>query len=251
MKIKLPFLTIFLSELIIAAFMYFSMSTGFMNWTNVDLFSFSLKSLQNIITFNFVHSGYSHLIANLIILISAGVVIESKLDKKDFIILFFLGSAVSAVIFVLFSPEFAVLGSSAGSVSLLCAAIITNTKKTITGIVIVGIVGFAVFSAINFSLESKQNAIENQINILEEQKENAIQQGDIVKAEQTESEIKEKQQEQKIIKEGRSVSVSIPVGFEVHLFAALFGAFYMYFFRKQIVEKNAENLSKLMQTIKK
>src|SRR3989339_2195468 len=129
-RLKIPKLTIALSLIMVIAYLVLSSMLLFADKNNISEFGFSINKMANIINYSFVHSSYAHLFANLAIIIASGIVVESALRKRDFLALFFGGAAFSAIVFCIISPQYNLVGASAGAVSLLGAAIVIDPKKT-------------------------------------------------------------------------------------------------------------------------
>src|SRR3989344_49607 len=108
-------ITIAIASIIAISFLALSGNAFFSNQENLVQFGFSMQKIWNIVVFNFVHTGYSHLIANLAMIIGAGLALEAIVKKESYLAIFFGGAAIAAFLTVLIHPEYIIVGSSAGA----------------------------------------------------------------------------------------------------------------------------------------
>ena len=194
-----------------------------------------------------MHSSYAHLFANLAIIIASGIVVESALRKRDFLALFFGGAAFSAIVFCAISPQYSLVGASAGAVSLLGAAIVIDPKKTAAYAAIALVAGYLVISGIAFYVESTQKKIAEEVIVLEQAKKEAVHLGNNAEAENISAQITKKEEASAKINKGESLKLEVPPNFEIHLIAALFGVFYVLIFRRSLVEGTALRMHHLLR----
>lgn len=71
-----------------------------------------------LITSNFIHVDYSHLIGNMIFLLLSGIIVEPKIGTIRFTIIYLLGGTVSGLFTLIYDPFVYSIGAS-GSVSTL------------------------------------------------------------------------------------------------------------------------------------
>lgn len=245
--LKVPKLTIALSLIIIIAYLLLSSMFVFANKGNMEEFGFSINKIANIINYNFVHSSYAHLFANLAIIVASGIVVESALRKRDFLALFFGGAAFSAIVFCAISPQYSLAGASAGAVSLLGAAIVVDPKKTAAYAAISLVAGYLIISGISFYAWSTQKKIAEEVIVLEQAKKEAVHLGNNAEAQKISVQIAEKEKISGKIQEGENLKLEIPPNFEIHLIAALFGALYVLIFRRSLVEGTALRIHHLLK----
>ena len=188
-RLKIPKLTIALSGIMVIAYLVLSSMLLFADKNNISEFGFSINKMANIINYSFVHSSYAHLFANLAIIIASGIVVESALRKRDFLALFFGGAAFSAIVFCAISPQYSLVGASAGAVSLLGAAIVIDPKKTAAYAAIALVAGYLVISGIAFYVESAQKKIAEEVIVLEQAKKEAVHLGNNAEAENISAQI--------------------------------------------------------------
>lgn len=240
MSIKHPQLTIILAIAVLVSFLLFSSMTLFSTQEAIENYGFSVFKPWNILFFNFVHTGFTHLLANLAMIVAAGLVLERYVRTKKIIALFFVGAGISAILFVLINPSFAVVGSSAGAVALLTAAIAIDPKKTFAYLIILFVASNVIVFGLNYQIESQQKTIVEEVQRLEVERRIAIEQGDLELAEITVAKITVKKETQKQIEKGVELT-KIPVNFEIHLFASLIGALYVFFFERKLFKRTAHN----------
>ena len=246
-RLKIPKLTIALSGIMVIAYLVLSSMLLFADKNNISEFGFSINKMANIINYSFVHSSYAHLFANLAIIIASGIVVESALRKRDFLALFFGGAAFSAIVFCAISPQYSLVGASAGAVSLLGAAIVIDPKKTAAYAAIALVAGYLVISGIAFYVESAQKKIAEEVIVLEQAKKEAVHLGNNAEAENISAQITKKEEASAKINKGESLKLEVPPNFEIHLIAALFGVFYVLIFRRSLVEGTALRMHHLLR----
>jgi membrane associated rhomboid family serine protease len=233
--------------LIIAAIIttiYISLSTMLFFATQQILINYGFWFGQpwNIIFHIFIHASYGHLITNLAMLLSAGFVVETIIGWKETAKIFFLGAAFSAIMFAIINPFNSLIGASGGAAALLSAAFLTNPKKTIVVAIIGTIIAFLISGGISIKIEEQKEKTKNEIIKLEQQKQQAVKDNNQQKIEIVQNQIETKTKEQKQIKQGIEITKKTKTNFEVHLFAGIFGALYMYIFKRKIVKETSKNL---------
>ncbi len=237
-----PKATIGLAVLLVFFFAVVSGGTLFPEQEKLSALEFSLYRPLNFFTYVFAHSGYHHLIGNLAILVAAGIAVEASLGKKHLLTIFFLGAGFSAIGFVLLKPEYSVIGSSAGAISLFTAGLLAEPKKTAAAIIISLLIGTAAVSAIDSSVEVAKQGISTEVMALAEKKEEAVKEKNFAEAEKIGEKILEKQEEADKIEKGVELRISIPPAFEIHVIAALFGALYTVLFCRKEFWKSMEKI---------
>lgn len=138
--INLPPATKYLAGLIVAchlalwlAAQYLPLNTdaiyndfGFVSarWTGEEILP--ARSLLSLVTVNFLHGGWFHLIINTVTLIAFGAGIEKLLGAKDMLIIFFASSALALLTHLAVSPSSIepVIGASGGISGLFGAILI-------------------------------------------------------------------------------------------------------------------------------
>lgn len=108
-----------------------------------DYFALSLAGLENgyvwqLLTFQFMHAGWMHLIFNSLAIFFFGRSVETILGRSRFLTVYFssgiIGGAVQ-MLFALWRPDFfggAVVGASAGAYGLVAAFAVLNWKERFT-----------------------------------------------------------------------------------------------------------------------
>lgn len=119
-------------------------------WLCVDVASFGenpfLIDIMRLVTYQFIHGSPSHLLGNFMFFMPFGLYLETKIPKKDFIILYLLSGVISALVFVLafnfsaygaevlkfmklFQGIMPLLGSSGAIFGLVVLSIVTWGKE--------------------------------------------------------------------------------------------------------------------------
>lgn len=248
---KFPIVTSVLCFALLLSFLALSTMLVFGSSQSIEMFKFSLDDLQNIVFYNFVHVDYGHLLVNLAVIIAAGLVIETRLGSRDAATVFFAGSVFSAILFVATSPDFGVLGASAGAVSMLATATAVDTKKSVAFVIATMLLATAGIFIINGYLENRASGLKAEITVLEQSRKSAIEQNDMQLAAQTQQKIEQSTVQISQIREGVELKKRIPSSTEIHVFAALFGAAYPFFFARKQLLQNTKEVLKLVGSFRK
>ncbi|PZP56554.1 MAG: hypothetical protein DI586_03385 [Micavibrio aeruginosavorus] len=139
--ISLPPATKYLAGAIIACHLILWLASKYIPQLNIDMiyndFGFvsarwtgdeilPARSLLSLITVNFLHGGWFHLIINTVTLIAFGAGIEKLLGAKDMLVIFFCSSALALLTHLAVSPSSIepVIGASGGISGLFGAILI-------------------------------------------------------------------------------------------------------------------------------
>lgn len=237
MNSKFPIITIILATSILVVFWLMSSLNFFSTESNFLIWGFSLQNIQNVFSYNFVHTGFPHLMVNLIGIITGGVILESLVRKRTILGLFFIGSGVSAILISLINPNFSIVGASAGAAALLAAAALVEPKKTIALFLGFIIFLFVLIPLVNSFIDSQTQTIETEIKALEIEKLVAQEHGNQELVKKTQETIESKLVEKQEIEKGIELSASTIINLEIHLVSALFASLYMLFFEKKLFRR--------------
>ena len=113
--------TIFITLLVLAAFVFFSNATYFIEVQQLLKLGLTSFQLQNAVHYMLIHVGYRHLAVNLVSLIAFSLVVEYCLGSRHAFAVFWISGIISGIIYVLIYPNIALIGSSAGIAGLLGA----------------------------------------------------------------------------------------------------------------------------------
>jgi len=249
-NMQIPKFTLTVSTIITIIYIYLSSMLFFATQQSLGNYGFWFGQPWNIITHIFIHASYGHLLTNLAMLLSAGFVIETIIGWKETAKIFFFGAAFAAIMFAIINPFNSLIGASGGAAALLSAAFLTNPKKAIAFAIIGTIIAFLLSGGISIKIEEQKEKTKNEILNLEQQKQQAIQEYNVQKIQIVQNQIENKTKEQQQIKQGIEITKKTKTNFEVHLFAGIFGAVYMYMFKRKIVKETAKNLFFPLKKIK-
>ena len=90
-------------------------------WLALDDAGIQAGQLWKFFTFQFIHAGPLHLLANMLLLFLAGREVEPIVGARHFLAIYGLGNLVGGVAHWLVMPEFPLLGASAGVAAVLVA----------------------------------------------------------------------------------------------------------------------------------
>ncbi|MEX2180524.1 MAG: rhomboid family intramembrane serine protease [Gemmatimonadaceae bacterium] len=74
-----------------------------------------------VVTYMFLHGGFTHLLFNMLVLFFFGSRVESRLGSRRFLILYFLSGITGAIASLIFTPNAGVIGASAGMYGVMMA----------------------------------------------------------------------------------------------------------------------------------
>ncbi len=97
-------------------------------WLALSIEGLKKKYLWQLVTFQFLHAGFLHLLFNLVALWAFGRTVEDRLGKAHFLKLYFFSGVLGGLLYALFAWQFEkffgtlpVVGASAGIFALLAA----------------------------------------------------------------------------------------------------------------------------------
>jgi membrane associated rhomboid family serine protease len=90
-----------------------------------NLFAFvpaeALRRPWTIVTYQFVHGGFGHILFNMLSLFFFGPRVESRLGNRNFIILYLVSGMMGALLSVFFAPYAAIIGASGAVFGVMLA----------------------------------------------------------------------------------------------------------------------------------
>ncbi len=245
-----PLATAFLCLSLALSFLAFSSGGIFASEDNISKYQLSVDSSHNIIFYVFQHTGYSHLIGNVAVILAAGAIVERRIGKRDALGVFFGASVFAGAIFALINTDYSIVGASAGGIALLTAAITLDPRKTIVWFALAIAVGYAMIFGMNYYVEAQKQQLTAEAKALGEVKEKALESKDAALVEETERKISERHEALGQISEGERLRETQP-SFEIHFFAALFSFAYLIAFRrKEVMESLATHWAPLFRLLR-
>ncbi|MBR2570956.1 MAG: rhomboid family intramembrane serine protease [Clostridia bacterium] len=104
-------------------------------WANRRLFSVYRASLRDPLTYIrmvahvFGHSGWEHLLSNMMYILLLGPLLEEKYGPTDLVIVMFITALLTGLVEFIFFPGTALLGASGIVFAMILLASITSTQK--------------------------------------------------------------------------------------------------------------------------
>lgn len=228
---KLPWLTIAICLALAASFVALSDGGIFASERNIGFYELSIDSPQNIIFYVFQHSGYSHILGNLVVILASGIALEPILRKLDIAALFFGASIFAGALFAVINPDYSIIGASAGAIALLAGAFALSPKKAALNFALAMALSYALISGIGTYVDSQKANLQAEQGALEQQRRSAIENNEPEAAARAGEQIVQRSQTLEKIGQGERLAQT-PPNFEIHLFAALFSFAYLLLFRK-------------------
>lgn len=228
--------TIFITLLILGAFIFFSNATYFIEVRELLRLGLTSFQLQNAVHYMLIHVGYRHLAVNLVSLIAFSLVVEYCLGSRHAFAVFWLSGIISGIIYVIIYPNIALIGSSAGIAGLLGAGLVLDWKKSIKALAaMLVIVTFFVLPITSGSFELFKKEIVEKEQVIEEDLNQAIEQKDLNKAADLNKTLQETRQIIEKTQEGEEFAGITPTSNEIHAFGAIIGILYALGARKNFL----------------
>jgi membrane associated rhomboid family serine protease len=145
-----------LTLVVITCLAYLAFSSFNVFIPNDIIFSLGFSSTNwiGIITYPFLHIGIAHLVGNMALLLALGLIVESKLNCKDYYATYFISSAFAGTLFVLLTKNIFLAGASAAIGGLIIPACLIDFKKTISYIVLFSVAGMLLLYPIDYAIAS-------------------------------------------------------------------------------------------------
>src|SRR3989344_4642604 len=118
-KIHIPLAAAGIAAIIVLFYIGSSSGIFFANIQTLDSLALSQDQPLNILFHAFVHSSYSHLIANLCMILFSGIILEPIVGRKHVLAIFAFGAIFAGIGFMIFNSNDAIIGASGGGVALL------------------------------------------------------------------------------------------------------------------------------------
>ena len=228
--------TIFITLLVLAAFVFFSNATYFIEVQQLLKLGLTSFQLQNAVHYMLIHVGYRHLAVNLVSLIAFSLVVEYCLGSRHAFAVFWISGIISGIIYVLIYPNIALIGSSAGIAGLLGAGFVSDWKKSFKALIaMLIIVTFFVLPITSGSFELFKKEIVEKEQIIEQDLNQAIEQKDLNKAADLNKSLQETRQTIEQTLEGEEFAGITPTSNEIHAFGAIIGIAYALALKKDLL----------------
>ena len=238
---KFPFGTAILTITVLAAYFALSSETPYIEDASLRSLALNSGNPQSIITHLFVHVGIFHLVGNLIPLVLFGLALEGALLSIDVAVIFLLSGTAASLLFSLVNPTTPLIGASGGISGILTAVMLVRPKAALFLLIATPLaISFIIFPAIDFAgkfyednLAAKKVELKQELKVAVAQNRTpqAIQKINKTLA-RTETQIE-------ITNEGKLREAATPTDLLVHVYGAVIGGFYIYFFKRREL-KNAE-----------
>ncbi len=241
--------TIGLAAAIIIPYLVLSVKFLYIPTSYLLMLGFNWQNLLGLLTYSFMHISPSHLIGNIVLLLSVGFIAETKLSTKEYFGVYFTAGIVSALVYGVMFPENYLVGASAAISALLAVAFIIDIKKAFVSIIIASIViSFAspVLQAVTKSefekLQNKTSEITEKVTELNKQiqeakQKNLTEQAEVLEKQKQEqvNELNKTSIQQIVIDEGIEREEKAKTSPLVHLAGAFTGLGYVFIFRRELV----------------
>ncbi|MFH1750448.1 MAG: rhomboid family intramembrane serine protease [Candidatus Micrarchaeota archaeon] len=230
-----PIGTALLAIAILATYWSLSASTPYI--TDSSLGDLALKGGNpfSAITHLFVHVGVFHLIGNLIPLILFGIVLESVVLSADVVLIFLMAGVGASVLFSLVNPLTPLIGASGGISGMLTAVMLIRPKAALA--LLIGtplLISFVVFPAVDLGGKFYEDKLDEKKYELSKELAVAVTENRTPQAvAQINSSLERTQTQISITQEGKKREAQTPSDFLVHIYGAVIGGFYVYFFKRK------------------
>jgi membrane associated rhomboid family serine protease len=241
-----------LAIFLLAIGVFFLLSSNFyLPQSTIQNSSFSFSQPWNIIIYEFIHIGPNHLLSNALTLLAFGIAFELALSSLDMLIVFFASGILTAIFFVFTNPSSSVVGASAGILSLITGAFFASPKKFVIAFGFSIVFALIVFAMLNSALFSTQQNFEAKQQELQVGIQQAIFEKNPEKQKQLEQNLEETVVQKQSFEQNKSVEKNAISDYGSHVFAALFGIGYVFFFRRKKFFESIAQIDCFLQALHK
>ncbi|OIO26429.1 hypothetical protein AUJ14_01910 [Candidatus Micrarchaeota archaeon CG1_02_55_22] len=252
---KLPFGTITLAIVVIAAYVYASNGALYLSDTALEQLSFSLASSPAaLFTHQFLHVGPLHLLGNLLPLIVFGLLLETVLSSVEIIVIFLTAGIISSILFSFTNPLVSLVGASTGVAGLMGAAAVARPKLALSLLLLTPVILYLVIfplatdytRAKTVDLVSQQQQLTEQVDSLVVQTKSNTSTQLQEQLAQTQSARQDATQQRVLVESGKEREHSTPSDFLVHVYGILVGIAYVALFHQRLVKTGAQEFKRLI-----
>jgi membrane associated rhomboid family serine protease len=239
---KMPWGAICLSLAVLIAYFALSYNTPYIADASLRQLALNSGNPLSIITHLFIHVGIFHLIGNLIPLFLFGLALEGAVLSIDVVLIFLISGMGASLLFALVNPLTPLIGASGGISGVLCAVMLLKPRHALALLIATPLlISFVIFPAVDLGgrfyeqeLAAKNVELKQELNVAVAQNKTpqAIRQINQT-LQKTETQIE-------ITQEGKQREAATPTDFLVHVYGAVLGGFYVFFFKRRELRK-AEN----------
>ncbi len=136
------------------AYILFSSFNIFIPNNIIFSLGFSSSNPIGIITYPFLHISLAHLIGNMALLLALGLVVENKLNWKDYYALYFISAIFAGALFILLTKNIFLAGASTAVGGLIIPACLIDFKKAILYILIFSIASTLLLYPIDYAVSA-------------------------------------------------------------------------------------------------
>lgn len=255
--IKKNFIFKIKAAILIALFIlvfYLILSNGsyFIEVDGLRQFSFDLSDPQNILSFIVIHTGYIHLLVNVVSFIAFAILVELTLSSVDVFFIFFLSQIGAALIFCFLNPDKTLIGASGGVSGLMAAYVIMKpVKAIITVALLVLSLNFVFVPLIDYSFYLyKQNILNEQTDIERDLNE-AVAEGDVNAVIDLNKSLQESKEKVVKIEESERLQKQTTTDFWIHGYGGFLGVLYVFLFRRNKVKNAARGIHLYKEKIRR
>jgi len=242
--------TLLVFFLLIAVFFFLS-SNFFIPSETLNQASFSLARPLNVFTYELIHIGPYHLASNVLTLLAFGIALELALSSLDVFIIFFASAVISGLFFIFSNPGSSVVGASGGILALITAAFFSSPKKFFMAVFAAIVFALMIFFVLNSALFSTQQNFEVKTQEIKQGIRQAASEGNFEKQKQLEQELEATVVQQASFEQSTVVEKNAVSDYASHVFAALFGIGYVFFFRRKKFIESIAQIDLVLHNIKK
>ena len=240
--------SISLGVVLIASFWFFSAGMGFISVESLHRFAFNVFFRpENAFFFLLIHTGFGHLIANVVLILLAGFVLEKRVSKIHVIGLFLICGIFSVVLYNFFQLNFFGIGASGGAVGLVTAALIMDPKKALGALFASVVIVVLAASLLPFLHSSFESALDSWKNQSQSELMEALDQNDSAEIEKKVEELNRVEQTIEQRKESVAFEQKVPVANWAHLFGSLLAVGYLGVFLRSDFKSALKENAKLLR----
>ncbi len=232
---RFPISTALLAAGMLIIYWLLSANTPYVTNENISEYALNNGNPISILSHLFVHVGVLHLAGNLIPLILFGLVLESVVLSVDVILIFLISGMGASLLFSLVNPSIPLIGASAGIAGMLASVLLVRPKAAL--LLLIGIpilISLVLFPAVEFGESLFEERLAGERGELREELVVAVQENRSVEAiRQINQTLQITEERIETTYEGKRREAATPSDFLVHVYGAMIGGFYIYFFKRR------------------
>ncbi|MEK6955000.1 MAG: rhomboid family intramembrane serine protease [Candidatus Micrarchaeota archaeon] len=232
---KFPYGSAVLAGIILALYYFLSLGTPYITDSSLRGLALNGQNPLSIISHLFIHVGIFHLIGNLIPLLLFGLALEAAVLSIDVVLIFLMAGTGASLLFSIVNPGVPLIGASAGISGILTSVMLLRPKAALALLIATPLlISFVIFPGIDYAGKWYDSNLASQKVALKEELKVAVEQNKTPEViMQINQSLEKTQTKIEVTQDGRQREAATPSDFLVHVYGAMIGGFYIYFFKRK------------------